>query len=102
MTEEQNLFRSGRQRDQRLAPYVRNTKIWHTLFGMMEPRHAADEIDPRLLPSINLHEAKQRIAGGAPPGSGPVPDALRLAFCVDRYPMPAEQAILLPAEHLWW
>src|SRR5262249_38796595 len=90
-------------RDPRLQPYVQNQAMWgvlQTLAGGI--RHAGDDPDPRPLPQTPLSEFKRRCAASAPSGSGPVPDALHFAFYAARYRVPPEDAITVPAEHLWW
>ena len=69
------------------------------LVGM---RYAGEDSDARPLPHSPLSEFKRRCAANAPFGSGPVPDALYFAFYADRYRVPPEDAITVPADHLWW
>jgi tetratricopeptide (TPR) repeat protein len=102
MTAETQSPRRGRVRDPRLAPYIENARMHDVFLLLSEPRYAGDEPNPRPLPQTSLHQFKQRVASGARSGTGPVPDALHFAFAVDRYRMPAEEAIMVPAEHLWW
>jgi hypothetical protein len=94
---------SGRPpRDQRLQPYLQNQAMWGVVQTLVGIRHAAEDTDPRPLPQTPLSEFKRRCAAGAPSGGGPVPEALYYAFYADRYRVPAEDAISVPAEHLWW
>ncbi len=94
---------SGRPpRDPRLQPYLQNQAMWGVMQMLVGIRHAGDDPDPRPLPQTPLSEVKRRCAANAASGNGPVPEALHFAFYADRYRVPAEDAIIVPAEHLWW
>jgi tetratricopeptide (TPR) repeat protein len=89
-------------RDQRLQPYLQNQAMWGVMQTLVGIRHAGEDTDPRPLPQTPLSVFKRRCAANATTGSGPVPEALYFAFYADRYRVPAEDAITVPADHLWW
>lgn len=94
---------SGRPpRNPELEPYINNMAMWRSMLVLGDLPHAGDDDDPRPMPQTTLHDLKQRFAGSAPSGSGPLPEALFFAFYSDRYNVEPEKGVTLPPEHLWW
>jgi tetratricopeptide (TPR) repeat protein len=68
--------------------------------------YAGDDENPRRLPKRTLGSFKRQFSDyfqASPlPGEVRAPQALYLAFCSDRVKVPAEDAIAVPREDLWW
>jgi tetratricopeptide (TPR) repeat protein len=92
-------------RDPRVQEYatrgLRTLLLSQNAFG-----YAGDDENPRPLPKRTLGSFKRQSSdyfqGGSLPGDVRAPQALHLAFCSDKVKVPAEDAIAVPREDLWW